>query len=216
MPHPHPHPHHSEAIPHPRCPAPATLRARLAAALVCLACLASLAAHQTARAAELDARRQAILTSMYNPDAVVTEAVHRDFWSGFDNDPSDPKLPASMERMAAALKNSLAFERAKVLSYKASIKQRKPVLDPAYEEALQARLAMLRDRNLPPDNVLAQAKEFRESLVPVSQGKPLGAPGGAQVLMTPALLDGLLKNIEAAHVRLERLLNPVWMPPAGG
>lgn len=207
-----PNPPYRKALQHLQRTNPPTLRATALACLLSLAFL--LATPQPAHSSELDDRRQAILASMHKPDAVVTEAIHREYWTGFD--PSDPKLPAAMERLAAALKNSLAFERAKVLSYKASIRQRKPVLDPAYEEALQARLAVLRERNRPADNVLAQAKEFRESLVLVAKGKPLDAPGGAKVLMTPVLLDQLLMNADATHVRLERLLNPVWTPPAGG
>ena len=191
------------------------LKGCLAAALLCLACLS---APQPGHAAELDAKRQAILTSMYQPDAVLTEQTHRDFWAGFDNsNPNDPNLPGAMARMAAALKNSLAFDQAKARSYQASIQQRKPVVDAGYEQALQDRLELLRARKLPPDNILAQDKEFRESLVPVSQGKPLDAPGGAKVRMTPALIEQLLKNLDATHVRLERLLNPVWVPvPAAG
>lgn len=180
---------------------------------VALACLVGVAAPQAALAAGLDAQRQSVLNSMYQEDAVLTEQIHRDFWAGFD-DPNNPNTPASMERMAAALKNSLAFERAKVLSHKASIKQRKPVVDPSYEQALQGRLELLRARSLSPDNILAQDKAFRESLVPISKGKPVEAANGSKIVMNEFLLDRVLKNIEATHARLERLLNPVWTPPA--
>lgn len=180
---------------------------------VALACLVGVAAPQAALAAGLDAQRQFVLNSMYQEDAVLTEQIHRDFWAGFD-DPNNPNTPASMERMAAALKNSLAFERAKVLSHKASIKQRKPVVDPSYEQALQGRLELLRARSLSPDNILAQDKAFRESLVPISKGKPVEAANGSKIVMNEFLLDRVLKNIEATHARLERLLNPVWTPPA--
>ena len=115
-----------------------------------------------------------------------------------------------MARLAVVLKNSLEFERAQVLSQKASIRQRKPVVDPGYEQALQSRLEMLRARKLPPDNVLAKDKAFRESLVPISQGKAIEAPNGSKILMNDFILDKVLRNIEATHARLERLLNPVW------
>lgn len=180
---------------------------------ITLTCLVGVAAPRAALAAELDAQRQSVINSMYQEDAVLTENIHRDFWTGFD-DPNNPNTPASMERMAAALKNSLAFERAKVLSHKASIKQRKPVVDPSYEAAFQGRLELLRARNLSPDNILAQDKAFREMLVPISKGKPIEASNGSKLVMTDLLLDRVLKNIEAAHARLERLLNPVWTPPA--
>lgn len=180
---------------------------------ITLSCLVGVAAPRAALAAELDAQRQSVLNSMYQEDAVLTEKIHRDFWAGFE-DPSNPNTPAAMERLAAALKNSLAFERAKVLSHKASIKQRKPVVDPSYEQALQGRLELLRARKLSPDNILAQDKAFRESLVPISKGKPIDAPNGSKLVMNDFLLDKVLKNIDAAHARLERLLNPVWTPPA--
>lgn len=180
---------------------------------IALSCLVGLAAPQAALAAELDAQRQSVLNSMLAEDAVLTEKIHRDFWTGFE-DPNSPNTPAAMERLAAALKNSLEFERAKVLSHKASIKQRKPVVDPGYELALQGRLELLRARNLSPDHVLAKDREFRESLLSISKGKPIEASNGTKIVVNDFLLDKVFRNIEAAHARLERLLNPVWTPPA--
>ena len=191
-----------------------SLRGYLAQAALLVACLAGLAAPRAVLAAELDAQRQAVLQSMYQEDAVLTEKIHRDFWAGFDSGVGQPDTQASMARLAVVLKNSLEFERAQVLSQKASIRQRKPVVDPGYDQALQSRLEMLRARKLPPDNVLAKDKAFRESLVPISQGKAIEAPNGSKILMNDFILDKVLRNIEATHARLERLLNPVWTAPA--
>jgi hypothetical protein len=180
------------------------LRACLVAALSCAAL------PQVAMAAELDAQRQAMMVSMFKDDAVLTEQMHREFWAGLKDTDSE-SAKASMDRLSAALKNSIEFERATVVSYKASIKQRKPVIDPSYELALKVRLEMIRARNMPADAVLAKDKAFRESLVPVSKGKSFDVQG-TKIVMNEQVIDKALKSIEASYARLERLLNPVWTP----
>ncbi|MDA8444199.1 hypothetical protein [Paracidovorax valerianellae] len=178
----------------------------------CCALLLSCLLVATPWAAELSAKRQAVLMSMFKPDAVLTEQVHRDFWAGLDV--SDvAATEAAQDRLAAAMRNSLEFESATALSYKASMKQRKPVVNPRYESALKDRLVMLKARNLSPDSVLAKDKAFRASLVPISRGKPFEVDGKS-VVMTPALADAALKQVEASHDRLERLLDPVWREAA--
>lgn len=164
-------------------------------------------------AAELSAKRQALLMSMFKEDAVLTEQVHRDFWAGVDVSDA-AATEAAQDRLAAAMRNSIEFERATALSYQASMKQRKPVVNPRYESALKDRLAMLKARNLSPDDVLAKDKAFRASLVPISRGKPFDADG-KRIVMTPALADAALQRVEASHQRLERLLNPVWAGAGG-
>ncbi len=164
-------------------------------------------------AAELDAKRQAVIVSMFQEGAVLTENIHRDFWAGVkDTDPAATQ--AAMGRLVAALKVSLDYERASVLSLKASIQQRKPVVDPSYEAVLSTRLDMIRARNSSPDTVLAKDKAFREILVPVSKGKRFERDGKT-VLITMAVADEALKRIEASYLRLERLLNPVWVNSGG-
>ncbi len=161
-------------------------------------------------AAQTDAERQTVIMSMFKDDAVLTEEVHREFWSGL-KDPEAAVSRSAMERVAFALKNNIELERATVVSYKASIKQRKPVVDKSYESALKTRLEMMRMRNLSTDSVLARDKEFRDSLVAVSKGKPVET-NGTKITMTNALIDQALVRLEASYARLERLLNPVWTP----
>lgn len=164
-------------------------------------------------AEELDAKRQAVIVSMFEDGAVLTESIHRDFWAGIKN--TDPAATeAAMGRVVLALKVNLDFERASVLSLKASIKQRKPVVDPSYEAVLSTRLDMIRARNLSPNTVLAKDRAFREILVPVSKGKSF-QQDGKTVLITLAVADEALKHIEASHLRLERLLNPIWANSGG-
>ncbi|MES2611105.1 MAG: hypothetical protein V4679_12735 [Pseudomonadota bacterium] len=177
--------------------------------VVALCCMA---APLTSQAAGLDARRQGVATSMFEEHAVLTEEIHRDFWDGLE-DPKNPSTQASMDRLSAALKNAIELQRATAVSYKASIKQRKPVVDPSYDAALHSRLEMLRARNLSPENVLATDKAFRDSLPNVAKGKSIESHG-TRILMNNYLVDKSLQLIEASHARLERLFNPVWTPPA--
>lgn len=180
------------------------LRACLVLALSCAAL------SPVAMAAQTDAERQTVIMSMFKDDAVLTEEVHREFWSGL-KDPEAAVSRSAMERVAFALKNNIELERATVVSYKASIKQRKPVVDKSYEAALRTRVEMMRMRNLSTDSVLARDKVFRDSLVAVSKGKPVEADG-TKITMTNALIDQALVRLEASYARLERLLNPVWTP----
>lgn len=169
------------------------------------------AAPLAANAAGMDERRQGVVTSMFQENAVLTEEIHRDFWAGFE-DPNNPSTQASMDRLSAALKNSIQLERAVALSYKASIKQRKPVVDASYDTAFQNRLELLRARKLPPDTALAKDKAFRESLPKVAKGQSIES-NGSRVVMNTFLVDKSLQVIEASYARLERLFNPVWTPP---
>ncbi len=166
-----------------------------------------------AMAAQTDAERQTVIMSMFKDGAVLTEEVHREFWSGLQ-DPEAAVSRSAMERVAFALKNNIELERATVVSYKASIKQRKPVVDKSYESALKTRLEMMRMRNLATDSVLARDKEFRDSLVAVSKGKPVET-NGTKITMTNELIDKALVRLEASYARLERLLNPVWTASPG-
>jgi hypothetical protein len=163
-----------------------------------------------AMAAQTEAERQAVIMSMFKDDAVLTEDVHREFWSGLQ-DPEAAVSRGALERVAFALKNNLEMERATVVSYKASIKQRKPVVDKSYESALKTRLEMMQMRKLPTDAVMAKDKAFRESLALVAKGKPVEA-NGTKITMTNALIDQALVRLEDSYARLERLLNPVWTP----
>lgn len=163
-----------------------------------------------AMAAQTEAERQAVIMSMFKDDAVLTEDVHREFWSGLQ-DPEAAVSRGALERVAFALKNNIEMERATVVSYKASIKQRKPVVDKSYEAALKTRVEMMKMRKLSTDAVLAKDKEFRDSLVAVSRGKPVEA-NGTKITMTNELIDQALVRLEASYARLERLLNPVWTP----
>ncbi|MFN9475613.1 hypothetical protein [Acidovorax sp.] len=163
-----------------------------------------------AMAAQTDAERQAVILSMFKDGATLTEDVHREFWSGL-KDPEAAVSRSSTERVAFALQNTIELERATLASYKASIQQRKPVVDKSYEQALMTRVEMMRMRKLSTDPVLAKDKAFRESLVPVSKGQSFEI-GGNKVSMTSAIIDKELLRLDASRARLERLLNPVWTP----
>lgn len=163
-----------------------------------------------AMAAQTDAERQAVIMSMFKDGATLTEDVHREFWSGL-KDPEAAVSRSTTERVAFALKNTIELERATLLSYKASIKERKPVVEKSYEQALMTRVEMMRMRKLSTDPVMAKDKAFRESLVPVSKGQAFEA-GGSKIAMTTEVIDKELVRLEASHARLERLLNPVWTP----
>ncbi len=63
---------------------------------------------QAALAAELDAQRQAVMISMFKDDAVLTEQTHREFWVGIKDTDSE-STKAAMDRLSAALKNSIDF-----------------------------------------------------------------------------------------------------------
>ena len=157
----------------------------------------------------LSPRQQQIFRQIAPVDGVLTEELHREFWSYVPEAVrNNPVARAELQEVVSHfLPAALRFQREVWTSIKMSAQAGKVIFSPGYETVKQR---ITNDKN---ETLRKQAREgaaTAERMIHAAANKRPFPTQSGNMYLTPELADTVLGGLDASVARVEKLADPVW------
>ncbi len=158
----------------------------------------------------LTARQQEIFSQIAPVDGVLTEELHREFWSYVpESIRNDANARAELQQQVSRiLPEALQFQKETWLSIKMSAEGGKVIYSPDYQAAKQ------RVMNDEIETFREQAKQgavSAEQMIQAAATKRSFSTKNGSIYLTPELAQTVLGGLDGSLARIEKLSNPVWI-----